>query len=795
MKKSRLIFKVLLLTTAFSTLLLTAKAQVIQEVQNSFNLYKQSALQEKLFVHTDKTTYLPGEIMWFKIYCIDGSDHKPLNLSKVVYIDILDNGQNAVVQTKVAIKNGVGDGSIYIPVTVSNGNYKFRAYTNWMKNFSPDFYFEKAVTFINPLKSPEGSIKPADLTYDIQFFPEGGNLVNGIESKVAFKAVNQNGKGVDLKGAIVDQRNDTLVRFQSLKFGMGSFLFTPASDNTYKAVVKIGNSAPIIKNIPIVNSQGYVMKLKDNGSGQLQIMVNSANSSGSGENIYLFAHTRQVVKYAEAAVLTNGVASFIVDKGALGDGISHFTIFNSAKQPVCERLYFKRPTQQLVIEASSNQQQYDLRTKVNVNVSAKDKAGKPLNADMSMAVYKVDSLQNIDQSEIFSYLWLNSELKGNIESAGYYLKNANAETDEAIDNLMLTQGWRRFQWSTVLENKPAEFNFLPEYYGHIISAKIVNTENNKPAKDVVTYLGIPGKRVQLYTAISDSLGRINYFTRDFLGANEIIAQTNQLVDSTYRIDILTPFSEQYTKNSLPKFSFTDGMIPALKSHSLGVQVLNIYSGKYLKHYYDPIVDSSAYYGKPSAVYKLDDFVRFTTMEEDLREYVKEDNIINSRGKFHIKVLTERGFLDGEDPMVMVDGIPIFNLNKVFAVDPLKVRKLEVVAQRYFYGASEQNGIFSFTTYKGDLGGVELDPRAIVVDYEGLQLQREFYSPVYDSPAQAGSRIPDYRNLLYWTPSVTGQGNGTVSFYTSDLQGKYIGVIQGITANGDAASQYFTFDVK
>ena len=134
MKKSRLIFKVLLLTTAFSTLLLTAKAQVIQEVQNSFNLYKQSALQEKLFVHTDKTTYLPGEIMWFKIYCIDGSDHKPLNLSKVVYIDILDNGQNAVVQTKVAIKNGVGDGSIYIPVTVSNGNYKFRAYTKDRKS-------------------------------------------------------------------------------------------------------------------------------------------------------------------------------------------------------------------------------------------------------------------------------------------------------------------------------------------------------------------------------------------------------------------------------------------------------------------------------------------------------------------------------------------------------------------------------------------------------------------------------------------------------------------------------------
>src|SRR3984957_18328734 len=141
--------KITLLTTAFSLLLLNCSAQVIQEVQNSFNLYKQSALQEKIFVHTDKNTYLPGEILWFKIYCVDGNDHKPLNLSKVVYVDVLDNNQNRIIQSKVSVKNGVGSGSLYIPVSVTNGNYKFRAYTNWMKNFSPDFYFEKPITLIN----------------------------------------------------------------------------------------------------------------------------------------------------------------------------------------------------------------------------------------------------------------------------------------------------------------------------------------------------------------------------------------------------------------------------------------------------------------------------------------------------------------------------------------------------------------------------------------------------------------------------------------------------------------------
>ncbi|HAL83531.1 MAG TPA: hypothetical protein DCO83_15930 [Mucilaginibacter sp.] len=784
--------KIALLAVTFSLLFFSSSAQVIQEVQNSFNLYKQTALQEKIFVHTDKNVYLPGEILWFKVYCVDGNDHKPLNLSKVVYVEILDNSQNPVVQAKVLMKNGMGNGSLYIPVSVNTGNCRFRAYTSWMKNFSPDFYFEKQISLINPLKSPEAIVATTAPAYDVQFFPEGGNLVSGLKSKVAFKAVGQNGKGVKVVGLVIDQHNDTVARFKSLKFGMGSFSFTPASNNTYKAIIKTDNNTPITKNLPDINTRGYVMAMADDGSGQLDVSVKTTDNSTG--NVYLFVHTRQTVKAAETAVITNGTAHFLVDKNALGDGISHFTVFNSAKQPVCERLWFKRPAQQLFIDAGTDQQQYGVRKKVNVNILAKDKSGNALNAGLSMSVYRVDSLQTIDQSDISSYLWLSSDLKGQIESPDYYFKNANAETEEALDNLLLTQGWRRFQWNKVLENKPADFAFLPEYTGHIVNARIINTESGAPAKNIITYLGIPGKRVQLYTSKSDSTGHLLYATKDFYGPNELIAQTNQLIDSACRIDILSPFSEQYTKTPLPGFVFSAGMAGALQEHSLGIQVLNIYSGNLIKRYYDPSVDSSAFYGKPYKTYKLDDYTRFTTMEEDLREYVSEDNIVNTRGNFHIKVLNDRGFLDS-DPLVLLDGVPVFNINKVFTVDPLKVKKLEVVPFRYYYGPVVEEGIFSFTTYKGDLGGVELDPHAVVIDYEGLQLRREFYSPVYDTETQAASRIPDFRNVLYWSPSVAEQGKGNVSFYTSDQTGKYVGVVQGLTQKGDAAAHYFTFEVK
>ena len=559
--------RVIILTSGLFLFLLSSKAQVIQEVQNSFNLYRQTALQEKIFVHTDKDTYLPGEILWFKIYCVDGNDHKPINLSKVAYIDLLDIDQNPVIQAKVELKNGLGDGSVYIPISVGNGYYHFRCYTRLMKNFSPEFYFEKDITLINPLKSPETPVKTVIPAYDVRFFPEGGDLVSDLTSKLAFKAVDQNGRGVNLTGVIINQHNDTAVRFRSLKFGMGSFDFTPVADNTYKAVIKIGNNKPIIKELPDIRKQGTVMRLTEKGTGSLNLSINSTNIADG--NIYLFVHTRQQVGTAESIAVNNGMASFIIDKSKLGSGISHITIFNANKQPVCERLYCKKPLHQLSIDASTGQQQYGLRKKININVSAKDKNGQPLNADMSIAVYRVDSLQSIDHTDIFDYLWLTSELKGNVESAEYYFKDTGVETDQALDNLMLTQGWRRFKWNDLLENATPHFKFLPEYYGHIITAKIINTVTNAPAKGIITYLGIPGKRVQLYPAKSDSAGDLLYNTKNFYGANEIIIQTNPLADSIYRVDVNTPFSDQFNKSNLPRYKFNAAMLPICNCIALG----------------------------------------------------------------------------------------------------------------------------------------------------------------------------------------------------------------------------------
>jgi hypothetical protein len=771
-------------------------AQALKDIGNKFEQYRQNSFQEKVFVHTDKNDYLAGEILWFKIYDVDGTYNNAFNLTRVAYVEIIGKGQIPVLQAKITMKDGSGNGSIYLPVSIGSGNYKIRAYTAWMKNFGADYYFEKDITIINPLKSPDVQTQPVAANYDAQFFPEGGDMVGGLTSKVAFRVVDQNGKGIDFKGGIINEHNDTVATFVPLKFGMGTFLFTPAAGSSYMAIIKIKGKQDVVKQLPAVMKQGYVMELWDDGSNQIKVTVHS-NTGLTAAPVYLFIHTRQVVKYAESNALTNGTATFLIDKNKLGEGVSHLTVFNSDKQPVCERLYFKKAPQRLLIQAGTDQAEYLNRKKVNINIQAAGQDGKPLAAGLSMSVYRKDSLQRTDPAGIQSYLLLTSDLKGTIESPDYYLSDAPSVA-EATDNLMLTQGWSRFKWNNVLTNHKEAFKFVPEFESHLVTGKITNIKTGEPGRGIMGYLSIPGKRIQFYNSKSDSTGNVLFSTKGFYGPSELIAQTNDTKDSLYRVEIANPFSDQFSRSPFPEFQFDKRFTNTLSTSSINMQVQNIYTGKARRFSY-PLIDTGAFYGKPDNVYMLDNYTRFTTMEEVLREYVTQAIVGISDKKFRIRVLTIEGLKGGliDNPLILFDGIPIFNVNKLMAIDPLKVKELDIMAQSYFYGPTISGGVFSFSTYKGDLGGVEIDPHAVVVDYEGLQLDREFFSPVYETEAQVNNRLPDFRSVLFWSPDVHTDGTGktSLSFYTSDQTGNYTGVIQGITADGKPGMQTFNFSVK
>lgn len=770
---------------------LSLKAQQLKDIQQAFDIYQKNSPQEKLFIHTDKEHYLSGEILWFKAYTVNASNHSLTNLSKVAYVELLDQNNKPVLQSKISLKNGAGSGSVYVPLTISNGSYKLRAYTKWMQNFGPELFFEKQISLINALNSPEKQKKTSP-DQDLQFFPEGGEMIEGLTTNVGFKVIGADGLGVDIKGVIINQKNDTVARFETLKFGIGRFTFTPLANNTYKAIASSTKKEIIIKALPSPKKQGYALSLADNETEQLSLTVSSNLNS---QKVYLFVHNGNQTAAAETLSLNDGKATFRIDKNKLSDGISHLTVFNENGQAVAERLYFKRPQQQLKIEASSDFLQYTTRKKVNLHIALNNEKNKPQNANLSLAVRRLDSLQGMSETDIVSYFWLSSELKGNIESPGYYFLQNNQETNKALDNLLLTQGWRRFVWDEVLKAKTPTFSFLPEFNGHLITGKIVD-KTGSPLRNTNIFLGTPSRRLQFYVSESDSLGRFILNTKDFYGSNELVVQTNTNIDSTSTITIQSPFAEQYAKFSYPSLNVLPTMLNELKQHSFSTQIQNTYLTDQTKQFYDPGVDSALFYGGAYKVYKPRNYTAFNTLEEVLREYVTETYVSKRQKNFQIRILGNTGLLDG-DPLFLLDGVPYFNINKIMASNPNKIEKIEIVRDKYYYGPSYFEGIISLSSFKGNLADIDIEPNALIVDYEGMQLQREFYTPTYETASQQNSRVPDFRSTLYWLPNlpINQQGIGETSFYTSDFPGTYLVAIQGLSSNGIPGSKYIKFEVK
>ncbi|HEV2480741.1 MAG TPA: hypothetical protein VGS79_13785 [Puia sp.] len=804
------------------------------DIAAAFLRYQSRTMQEKLFVHIDKSFYLAGENCWLSIYDVDATTNSPLGLSAIASVELLDKELKPVVQQRVRLDSGRGSSSFHIPASLPSGRYLFRAYTSWMKNFSPDEYFSESLTILNTTTespaqdsaqvrppgaqasesgSPGGA--PAD-GESIRFFPEGGNLVADLNSVIAFKATDRYGHGVACQGTIYDQQHDTLAHFTSNQFGMGRFQLTPKAGYTYSARVETPGGT-VTETLPAAYPQGYTMHLDDSDPHRLTITV-SSRTSASSPLVYLFVHAHRRVSSLQVARLDGNTATFTVDKDSLRDGISHFVVFDAHRTPMCERLWCKQPRGLLHIDlhssgdngpvnatgpapataTSTGAAAYDTRRRVDIDLQTTDPAGDPIPASLSVSTILIDSVQAIPDETILSYLLLSSDLKGTIESPQYYFTNPDNRTAEALDNLMLTQGWSRFRWDDIRQNKKPYFEFLPETSGPVINAHISRRLTGAPPPPMAFYASIPGRQFQLATTLSHADGNLNFQLDNFYGNRELIVQA-PVADSTYRIDVSSPFSDHYT--ALPAgepLSYKDRP-QTLLSRSIAVQAENAYlaTEKY-QLVPAPVPDTMGFYGTPTRHYNLDDFVRFVTLDEVIREYVEDVRVRWKSGNsfFRVRDALFNVFFDG-DPLLLIDGVPVFDNNKLLNINPLKLAAIDVISHRYYLGPTNGQGLVSFRSYDGDLGGYPLDPNAVVVQFNGLEQLREFYSPVYTSVAHDQSTIPDLRNQLLWSPAIsTGKdGKKRLSLYTSDLKGNYALIVQGMTSNGLLGYSTLRFTVR
>ncbi len=770
----------LLLTTTLGVQNLWGQSLQTGEIQKRFEDKVTNMHQEKLYVHTDRSIYVTGETLWLSTYTVDASFNSFSGLSKVVNIEIVNQQGKAMKQNRFKLEDGKGKGQLFISPDIPTGTYVLRAYTNWMKNFKDAFVFHTDITIVNPASAPEQTPTDAVNKINVHFFPEGGDLVTNIKSRVAIKTVDESGQPISTVGVIVDQLENEITKFKTNARGLTSIEITPNSNTSYKA--HIAQDSVIRQfNLPKPKQVGVVMTTVPTADGNYQMTI--VPSKDYNQTGYLLIHSKGIIERIQTIGLNSQLAISVKGE-SLQPGISHITLLNDQMEPLVERLIYKFPVSSPWMDTELSQINLARRERVTLKIDLKSRNHHANLDKVSVAVAAADENSNFHE-DIESYLYLSSDLSSRIADPRYYLDMKPKDRMQNMDLLMLTHGWRRFDWQDINNDDVPRFKYPAEINAPVLSGRLkpnVKT-GNTPNRIQINFSG----KSSIVNSLDLEEDGIFHFEIPYRIQNDKVNffSTRDTISST-QIEIDRPFNLPYRRGKIPQFNFSTKVKSYLERLNTNIQLSQVYRSVSTINGIAPEIKDykNHFYGEPENLYLLDNYTRFETMRDLFIEYVRSVQVKNKKGDIGFYVYKNNNYLPRK-AMTMIDGVPILDPQYILDFDPLKIEKIGIVNNAYHLGGMNFDGIINFTTYRGDFDEQEIPSYIVEKAYKALAYSREFYAPNYVLDKDFLKRIPDYRNTLYWNPDISFDENGQaiIEFYTSDDIGSYQIDINGLSSNG------------
>jgi hypothetical protein len=759
-----------------------------------FESYYKDNYQETIFIHADKSYYLSGEFIKFKVYCLERLTQRPGRLSRVAYVEILDSANSSQIQARIELKDGSGYGEMYIPVAMNSGHYVLRGYTRWMRNYGPENYFHSIITIVNPFKRLGLKPEPEATDDMLDFYPEGGFLIDGLETTVVFQGKNALGKPVDITGRLVANDTMEVASLRPVKNGMGSFDFLPNLKNSYHVEIFHENDTTFQSLIP-VQSRGLSLRVKKSDDQYVfEVFCNEPDILSHDARLLMIVHQKGQILDHWSFVLNSGRTSQVLDKGVPDDGVVTASLFDESGRFVGERKWFHMEAAAPSTAISTDDGSYSTREKVTIDLSALENIAKDHPA-LSLSVSSSNPQFAGNLLDLDQYLLLDNSIKY-VYGIEKYFDGPAEQVKEMINNLLIA--FPTTSSAPEFSDENEKVNYLPEHRSSLITGKIYDKMTKEPASGIRAYLSVPGKQIRMYAARSTSDGRLVFEATNFYDRNEIVVQTDYTKDSIHTIEIDNPYSQEYADIDLPAFDIDESLEKFLRTKSQNMQIWNANMKLTPSAVTIPNLDSTSFYQEPDSRYYLDDYTRFVVMEEVMREYVAGVNVRKNRNGFHFMVIDiERNIVYDENPLMLLDGVPVFDADEIIALDPLKVEKIETIKTRFGKGVVDCRGIVSYTTYTGNMAGYTFNENASVLRYDGVQSRKAYHFPSYVNAFERRNTTPDLRNTLLWLPELGSEvlEQGSLDFFTSDDADRYEIRINGIDKNGDPFSSTAEFSVE
>lgn len=757
----------ILLFVAFSlnaTLRVNAQAPALKAVIAKIDSVNVGAAKEKVFLHLDKQSYITGDTLRFRAYLLDDELFSS-SKSGLLYVELISDSISVVKRQALVLTSGVAHGDIIIKTGYPTGGYTIRAYTNWMRNNGEASFFTQRLSILSSALSKKKSArknKPEPpQKIDLQFMPEGGNLLADISTRVAFKAIDEHGIGTDVSGGIFADDQQQIATFRSTHKGMGSFEIIPQPGKLYTAKLML-NGVTQNYALPVVSPSGIALKVEELSNDSLRVILNATNDLTSLRSVYyLIAEARGKICYAAKATIKQQRLNFEVAKKVFPTGVVKFVLLDSARQPITQRLVFVDQHDALKININYNKNDYGLRDSIDLQLQVTDKNGAPVEGLFSIAITDDNRVTPTpqDAQNIVNYMLLHPDINGTIEDPGYYFDTQNANRGGALDLLLLTQGWAGYDWRALFGRSiPMAYQAEPEFRvtgraSNVFGFSIANTEVELiSTRPLLTMKTRTDKNGRFSFSGFPALDTINFHIRPKRAFN-VGLTVNYFVPPEFTKPLITIPSQSIANDSI--------LINAMKVKKEQEANNNaIIEGQLLAE----VKINKTRRVIPQPVLKLG--------EEEVRVArpgSKRFSVGDLLYKYKLSGYIEL-YIDGReptDPPSMAAWLYQHTVEDIKGVTAYKIPK----------------GLAVIVTTNSGKGEVLAGLQGHAYHPMPLSWPHSFYSPRY--AAKTSSNTRDVRSTIYWNPTIITDtaGKARVSFYSADLPGKYSVVLNGATLNG------------
>ncbi len=764
----------------------------------------------KLYLHTDREVYFPGDSIWFQAYYLDGQTQKFVPGDFSLYTDLLDDQGQAIHSQALHLEIGQSAGKIEIPDSITPGNYLLRAFTDFQRNIGEDAFFYKKlkVTSVESYNNKASSQVADQLPeIDLAFLPEGGFLLAGQMNNVGVKAVDDKGVGISLKGEILDSQGALVTLFDTEYKGMGAFQFSPRQGERYHA--KIDGKHDFDYSFDDIVKEGIKIEYTGESKDNLLFKISTNSEIFQGKSYYFAILHKGRTLFHQKFVLKGQDFPLKVQRAALAAGINRFVVLDEQLKPISERLYFSNSIELNDIQVVSDQKGYLPRSEVQIEIFNEEELGDKAISNLSVAVVDAYSLGvNGPKQNILSWLLIDSELKGSIESPAHFFKDDDYLTSkEKLNLLMLTHGWNRYIWTALTENPPSPDFELTE--GISLEGTVKHALTKKPIPKGDVELKIYSKDGFVSTeGKTDREGRFIFENIVFTDTASVFIQGQNKKGKLYTVlDIDTLFKQN---PKLPNLYFPKNETKGTYSSRLYEQ--QYYSDLDLKNF---VLENGSILLEEVSITKKketgDGHWRMYMKPRDSFKITDRDYAYRNVGDYlqgrvggiivigNTIMMRGLGSFRPGPPLFLLDGTPMPG-DAVMSISMSEIDLVEVLknpAEAAIFGVNAGNGVISVFTHRGgaSIGRGKYVQGTISKSLAGYSSFKEFYSPKY-TPENIGAERPDHRLTLYWNPYVyIDNGMATVSFFTSDDVAHYKIFVEGVTQTGEICLGTSEFEVS